>query len=136
MAQVGVPGIDPELPAAALRAGERQSLAVARALHFGARALVVDEPTASTTISQHALVGQAVLAARARGLAVLLVTGNPGFAHLVGDRFLLLARGQVAGDLTREDVDVDVLTRLVAGGEGLTALTATLRELHPELDER
>ncbi|MGY1638657.1 ATP-binding cassette domain-containing protein [Geodermatophilus sp. SYSU D00742] len=136
MAQVGVPGIDPDQPASALRAGERQTLAIARALHFGVRALVIDEPTAPMTIQQHTLVGQAVLTARARGMAIVAVTNNPRYAHLVGDRFLLLAHGHVAGDLTREDVDADVLTRLMAGGDELTSLTARLRELHPELDER
>nr|WP_239522503.1 ATP-binding cassette domain-containing protein [Geodermatophilus sabuli] len=136
LARVGVPGIDPDQPAAALRAGERQTLAVARALHFGARALLIDEPIAPMTIAQHTLVGQAVLSARAQGLAIVAVTNNPRYAHLVGDRFLLLAHGAVAGNLTREDVDADVLTRLMAGGEELTALTTRLRQLHPELDDR
>ncbi len=134
--RVGVTGVDPDRPANAMRAGERQSLAIARALHFGARALVLDEPTAPLAIAQQTLVGQAVLRARAEGLAVVLVTHNPRYAHLVGDRYLLLARGQVAGDLTRADVDADDLTRLMAGGEELTALTTRLHELHPELGER
>ncbi|MGY1811566.1 ATP-binding cassette domain-containing protein [Blastococcus sp. SYSU D00820] len=136
LSRVGVTGVDPDQPASTLRAGERQSLAIARALHFGARALVIDEPTAPMSMAQHTLAGQAMLAARARGLAVLAVTNNPRYAHLIGDRFLLLAHGQVAGDLTREDVDADVLTRLMAGGEELTALTETLRQLHPELEDR
>ena len=124
--RIGVTGVDPDQPVNSLRPGLRQSLAIARAVHFGARALVLDEPTEPMTIAQHTLVGQAVLGARAQGLAVVLVTHNPRYAHLVGDRFLLLARGQVAGDLTR----------LMAGGEELTALTTRLRELHPELGER
>jgi simple sugar transport system ATP-binding protein len=132
MARVGVPGLDPDQPASALQAGERQSLAVARALHFGARALVVDEPTSPMTVAQHALVLSSVVAARAQGLAVVLVTSSPQYAHLVGDRFLLLAGGRVAGNLTREDVDVQDLTRLVAGGDDLSALTAGLRAAHPE----
>ncbi|SFK39039.1 ATP-binding cassette domain-containing protein [Geodermatophilus ruber] len=136
LARVGVPGIDPDRPATALRAGERQSLAIARALHFGARALVIDEPTAPMTIAQHTVLAEAVLSARDEGLAVVVVTHNPRYAHLIGDRFLLLARGHVAGDLTRKDVDADVLLRLMAGGRELTALTARLRALHPELDER
>jgi simple sugar transport system ATP-binding protein len=134
--RIGVTGIDPDQPVNSLQAGARQSLAIARAVHHGARALVLDEPTEPMTIAQHTLVGQAVLGARARGLAVVLVTHNPRYAHLVGDRFLLLARGQVAGDLTHADVDADDLTRLMAGGEELTALTTRLQELHPELGER
>lgn len=136
MARVGVLGLDPDRPASGLQAGERQSLAIARALYFGADALVIDEPTAPITMARQTLFGQAVLAARAEGLAVVLVTNNPRYAHLIGDRFLLLARGQVAGNLTREDVDADDLTALMAGGEELTTLTTALTALHPELGDR
>ncbi|CCH90526.1 ABC ribose transport ATP binding protein [Modestobacter italicus] len=132
MARVGVAGLDPAQPASALQAGERQCLAIARALHFGARVLVVDEPTAPMTIAQRALVLQSVVTARDSGLAVLFVTHNPQYAHLVGDRFLLLGGGRVAGDLTREDVDVEDLTRLVAGGDELTRLGEQLRAAHPD----
>lgn len=136
LARVGVIGLDPDAPASTLRPGERQSLAIARALHFGARALVVDEPTAPLAVPQQTLLLQSIVAARSQGLAVLLVTNTPRYAHLVGDRFLLLAHGQVAGTLTREDVDVADLTRLMAGGEEFSALTAALTALHPELGER
>ncbi len=132
MARVGVPGLDPAQPASALQAGERQCLAIARALHFGARVLVVDEPTAPMTIAQRALVLQSVVTARDSGLAVLFVTHNPQYAHLVGDRFLLLGGGRVAGDLTRVDVVVEDLTRLVAGGDELTRLGEQLRAAHPD----
>jgi simple sugar transport system ATP-binding protein len=132
MARVGVPGLDPGQPASALQAGERQCLAIARALHFGARVLVIDEPTAPMTVAQRALVLQSVVAARDSGLAVLFVTNSPQHAHLVGDRFLLLGGGRVAGDLTREDVDVEDLTRLVAGGDELSLLTESLRAAHPD----
>jgi simple sugar transport system ATP-binding protein len=74
MARVGVPGLDPGQPASALQAGERQCLAIARALHFGARVLVVDEPTVPMTVAQRALVLQSLVAARDSGLAVLFVT--------------------------------------------------------------
>jgi simple sugar transport system ATP-binding protein len=131
MTGVGVLGLDPDQPASALQAGERQSLAIARALHFGARALVIDEPTAPMTVAQRSLVLRSVVAARDRGLAVVFVTHSPQYAHLVGDRFLLLADGRVAGDLTREDVDADDLTRLVAGGDELSRLTASLRAARP-----
>jgi len=134
--RVGVTGVDPDQPANALRAGERHALAVARALHFGARVLVFDEPTAPMTVAQHALVLQSLVAARREGIAALFVTNNPRYAHLVGDRFVLLAGGQVAGNLTRNDVDAADLTRLVAGGDELTAITAALSAAHPELGER
>ncbi|MGY1771387.1 ATP-binding cassette domain-containing protein [Blastococcus sp. SYSU D00813] len=134
--RVGLGGVDPDRPASTLRPGERQGLAIARALHFGTRALVVDEPTAPRSVAGATQAGQALLAARARGLAVVVVTANPRYAHLIGDSFLLLASGQVAGHLTREDVDADSLTRLMAGDDELTSLTATIRRTHPELGDR
>lgn len=136
MAGVGVTGLDPDQPASTLQAGARQSLAIARARHFGARALVVDEPTAPLTVGQQTLLLQSIVAARSQGLAVLLVTNNPRYAHLVGDRFLLLAHGQVAGKLTREDVDASDLMRLMSGGEEFSALTSALTDLHSELGDR
>jgi simple sugar transport system ATP-binding protein len=136
MARVGVVGLDPDQPASTLEAGARQSLAVARAMHFGARALVVDEPTAPLTVAQQTLLLHAIVAARGEGLSVLLVTNNPRYAHLVGDRFLLLAHGRVAGRLGREDVDASDLTRLMAGGEEFSALSEALTALHRELGER
>ncbi|MCW2696397.1 MAG: rbsA [Modestobacter sp.] len=131
MARVGLPGLDPDQLASALQAGERQSLAIARALHFGARLLVIDEPTTPMTLAQRGLFLQSVVTARDQGLAVVLVTHSPQYAHLVGDRFLLLARGRVAGNLTRDDVDAEDLTRLVAGGDELSRLTTALRRLPP-----
>ncbi len=136
MARVGVTDLDPDQPASTLEAGARQSLAIARAMHFGARALVVDEPTAPLTVAQQTLLLQAIVAARGQGLAVVLVTNNPRYAHLVGDRFLLLAHGRVAGKLSREDVDASDLMRLMAGGEEFNALTDALTDLHSELGDR
>ena len=136
MARVGVAGVDPDQPASALRAGERQSLAIARALHFGARALVVDEPSAPMTVAQHMLVLQSMVAARQEGLAVVFVTNNPRFAHAVGDWFLLLAGGQVAGRLTRDDVDASDLTRLMSGGDEAADLSTVLRGSTPDRGPR
>jgi simple sugar transport system ATP-binding protein len=136
LARVGVTGLDPDAPASTLRAGERQSLAIARALHFGARVLVIDEPTAPIAVPQQTLMLQSIITARSQGLAVLQVTNTPRYAHLVADRFLLLGHGQVAGSLTRDDVDASDLTRLMAGGDEFTALTAALTALHPDIADR
>jgi simple sugar transport system ATP-binding protein len=135
MSRVGVHQLDPDQPASTLQAGARHSLAIARAMHFGARALIVDEPTAPLTVAQQTLLLEAIVAARSKNLAVLLVTNNPRYAHLVGDRFLLLAHGAVAGTLTRDDVDAADLMRLLAGGEEFSALTDALTALHSELGD-
>jgi simple sugar transport system ATP-binding protein len=136
LARVGITGLDPDAPASTLRAGERQSLAIARALHFGARALVIDEPTTPLAVPQQTLVLQSIIRARSQGLAVVQVTNTPRYAHLVGDRFLLLAHGRVAGRLSREDVDASDLTRLMAGGEEFGALSDVLTDLRTEFGGR
>jgi simple sugar transport system ATP-binding protein len=136
MARVGLPGLDVDQPASTLEAGARLSLAVARAMHFGARALIVDEPVAPLTVAQQTQFLRAIAAARGRGLAVLVVTNNPRYAHLIGDRFLLLAHGRVAGRLSREDVDASDLTRLMSGGEEFGALSDVLTDLHAEFGGR
>jgi len=136
MERVGVTGLDPDQPASTLQAGARQSLAIARARHFGARALVVDETTAPLTVGQQTLLLHAIVAARSQGLAVLLVTNNPRYAHLVGDRFLLLAHGHVAGMLTKDDVDASDLMRLMAGGDDFSALTPVLADLQNDGGDR
>jgi simple sugar transport system ATP-binding protein len=135
MSRVGVTQLDPDQPASTLQAGARQSLAIARAMHFGSRALIVDEPMAPLTVPQQTLLLQSIAAARKQGLAVLLVTNNPRYAHLVADRFLLLAHGSVAGSLTRDDVDAADLMRLMAGGEEFNALTAALTALHSDVGD-
>ena len=134
MARVGVPGLDPDQPASALQAGraaepgDRPRAALRRPGAGRRRADGADDRRPSRRCCCRRSWPPA-----ARGSRSLLVTNNPRYAHLVGDRFLLLAGGQVAGNLTREDVDADDLMRLMAGGEEFSALTAALTDLHPEL---
>jgi len=115
LAQLGIE-IDVDQPVAVLSGGERQAVAIARALHFGARVLVLDEPTAALGVKQAAAVLRLVEATRARGAAVVLVTHNPQHALAVGDRFVVLRRGSVAADLGRAEVDATRLGELMAGG--------------------
>jgi simple sugar transport system ATP-binding protein len=116
MDRMGIRVRDPEEPVGVLSGGERQSLAIARALHQGARVLILDEPTAALGVKQSAIVLDRVARARDRGAAVLLVTHNPIHALEVGDRFVVLARGQVSARRDRGETDPVELTRLMSGG--------------------
>ncbi|MGK5499912.1 ATP-binding cassette domain-containing protein [Streptomyces sp. URMC 125] len=120
--RMGIDLRDVDQPIGTLSGGERQSVAIARAVHFGARVLVLDEPTAALGVKQAGVVLRYVAAARDRGLGVVLITHNPHHAHLVGDRFVLLKRGTMAGSHTRDRITLDELTRQMAGGSELEQL--------------
>lgn len=115
LARLGIHLRDPHLPAGVLSGGERQSLAIARALHFGARVLILDEPTAALGVKQAELVLEQVVRARERGVAVVFVTHNPRHALQVGDRFAVLRRGSLVADRPRERVSLDELSELMSG---------------------
>ncbi|MBL8555430.1 MAG: sugar ABC transporter ATP-binding protein [Phenylobacterium sp.] len=115
LADLGTDLPDVDRPVADLSGGQRQCVAIARAIHFGARALVLDEPTAALGVRQAGMVLRQVAAAKARGLAVILITHNPNHAYAVGNRFLVLQRGAGQGAFRRAEITVDALARQMAG---------------------
>jgi simple sugar transport system ATP-binding protein len=106
-----------------LSGGERQAVAIARAVHFGANVLILDEPTSALGVRQSGIVLKYVLAARDRGVAVVFITHNPHHAFLVGDRFYLLNRGRMIADYERGKVELEELIGAMAGGAELAQLT-------------
>lgn len=122
LAAMGIDLPDLERPIGALSGGERQCVAIARAIHFGARILILDEPTAALGVKQAGVVLRYVRAAKARGLGVIFITHNPHHAYAVGDRFLLLQRGRSQGCFARAEIALDELTRMMAGGAELDLL--------------
>lgn len=105
-----------------LSGGERQSLAIARAVHFGARVLILDEPTAALGVKQAAHVLRIVNEAKRRGLAVVFITHQVMHAMAVGDHFAVLIRGAVAADFRRGEKSREEITDLMAGGETMAGL--------------
>jgi simple sugar transport system ATP-binding protein len=114
---MGIDLPDVDAPVGTLSGGERQAIAIARALHFGARALILDEPTAALGVRQAEIVLDQVARARAGGAAVLLVTHHPGHALRAGDQFVVLRRGRVSARLSSAQASVERLSRLMAGEE-------------------
>lgn len=106
--------------------GERQSLAIARAVYFGARVLILDEPTAALGVKQASHVLRIVLEARKRGLAVIFITHQVTHAMAVGDHFAVLIRGAVAANFRKGEKTREELTDLMAGGEALADLGAEI----------
>ena len=112
-----------------LSGGERQTLAIARAEHIGARLLILDEPTSALGVKEAAVVLRHVLRARANGLAIVFITHNVHHAHAVGDRFEFLSRGRVMDVFDRDALTVEEMIRLMGGGAELTELADELQQL-------
>ena len=126
---MGIDLRDVEQPIGTLSGGERQCVAIARAVYFGAKVLILDEPTAALGVKQSGVVLKYIIQARERGLGVIFITHNPHHAFPVGDRFLLLNRGRSIGSYAKEQITRDELTGLMAGGGELEALSHELEAM-------
>jgi simple sugar transport system ATP-binding protein len=124
--KMGIDIRDLEQMVGTLSGGERQSVAIARAAYFGARVLILDEPTSALGVKQSGVVLRYIVEAARRNLGVIFITHNPHHAWPVGSRFLILNRGQSLGNFAKEEISQDELTGLMAGG-------SELRELQSEL---
>ncbi|MFI6539813.1 ATP-binding cassette domain-containing protein [Nonomuraea sp. NPDC050547] len=124
---MGIDIRDVDQPVGTLSGGERQSVAIARAVHLGARVLILDEPTSALGVKQAGVVLRYIARARDRGLGVVFITHNPHHAYPVGDRFLLLNRGTSLGEYAKADITRERLTSLMAGGAELEQLEHELR---------
>ena len=126
---MGIDIRDPEQAVGTLSGGERQAVAIARAVHFGANVLILDEPTSALGVKQSGVVLKYILQAKERNVAVVFITHNPHHAYLVGDRFYLLNRGQMVAEYTRDGVTREELVKAMAGGAELDALAHELESL-------
>ncbi|MBV9206204.1 MAG: sugar ABC transporter ATP-binding protein, partial [Actinobacteria bacterium] len=123
---MGIDLRDVDQPIGTLSGGERQCVAISRAVHFGAKVLILDEPTAALGVKQSGVVLKYIIQARERGLGVIFITHNPHHAYPVGDRFLLLNRGRSIGYYEKSQITRDELTGLMAGGAELEQLSHEL----------
>jgi simple sugar transport system ATP-binding protein len=124
--EMGVDVRDTDQPVGTLSGGERQAVAIARAIYFGARVLILDEPTSALGVKQAGVVLRYVVRAAERGVGVIFITHNPHHAHPVGNHFVLLNRGRVIGDHAKDGVSREQLVREMAGGAELEALSHEL----------
>src|SRR5512132_308770 len=133
LAKMGIDIRDPEQPVGTLSGGERQSVAIARAVHFGAKVLILDEPTAALGVKQAGVVLKYILQARERGVAVIFITHNPHHAYPVGDRFAILNRGRVLGTWRKGEITRDELIKNMSGGRELAELEHELEAIRTEV---
>ncbi|MHB8892627.1 MAG: ATP-binding cassette domain-containing protein [Candidatus Limnocylindrales bacterium] len=132
MREIGIVVRDTAQLVGTLSGGERQTLAIARAEYFGARVLILDEPTSALGVKQAAIVLRHILKARARGLAVIFITHNVQHALPVGDKFTILSHGRSEGVFKRGEVSLDRLLGLMGGGAELSDLSRELELLQSE----
>ena len=126
--RMGIRVHDLEQPVGTLSGGQRQVVAIARAIHFGARVLILDEPTGALGVAQSGIVLRTITqAARDHGVGVIFITHNPHHAFMVGDHFMVLARGEVELDAPRARLTLEDLMFHMAGGAGLNALQHELQ---------
>ncbi|NYI70821.1 simple sugar transport system ATP-binding protein [Naumannella cuiyingiana] len=126
LARMGIELPDLDRPAGRLSGGQRQVVAIARAVYFGAKVIILDEPTAALGVKQSGVVLRYITRARDAGLGVVFITHNPHHAYLVGGQFVILKLGRLALNAPRDQLSLDTLTAEMAGGDELTELSHEL----------
>lgn len=134
--KMGIDIRDPAQPVGTLSGGERQSVAIARAVYFGAKVLILDEPTSALGVKQAGVVLRYIAQARMRGIAVILITHNPHHAYPIGDRFTILKRGRTLGTFTKAELSRSDMIQMMSGGEELEDLERELREFREQASSR
>ncbi|PTW56581.1 monosaccharide ABC transporter ATP-binding protein (CUT2 family) [Breoghania corrubedonensis] len=126
MAKMGIHLRSPDQAVGTLSGGERQTVAIARAVHFGAKVLILDEPTSALGVRQTANVLATIDRVRKAGIGLIFITHNVRHALAVGDRFTVLNRGKTLGTARRGEIDAEALQDMMAGGRELAELAGSL----------
>jgi len=157
--KIGIKIRDPDQAVGTLSGGERQAVAIARAVYFGARVLILDEPTSALGVKEAAVVLKYIVQAKTKGIGVIFITHNVHHAWAVGDTFTVLNRGTSYGTFKKAEMTRERLLQMMAGGEELEELAVELdliakrdpseagklehqvakeldREAHPKSDDR
>jgi simple sugar transport system ATP-binding protein len=127
MKKIGITISDPEQAVGTMSGGQRQTLAIARAIYFGAKVLILDEPTSALGQKQQMEVLKTIRRVQKLGnIAIILITHNEIHARLIADRFTFLSLGEVIGEGTSKDLEGDDIKRLMAGGAKIGDLAKEL----------
>lgn len=132
LGEMGIEIRDSSQAVGTLSGGERQSVAIARAVYFGAKMLILDEPTAALGVKQAGVVLRYIVQAKQKGIGVIFITHNPHHAYPVGDHFVVLQRGRVLADYAKQELPLEQLVQMMAGGEDLEKLTHELQRTASE----
>ncbi len=123
---IGIDVRDPQQAVGTLSGGERQCVAIARAVHFGAKVLILDEPTSALGVAQTSIVLKFVRRLRQKGLGIIFISHNVRHAYSVGNRFTVLNRGRTLGTFTKSEIKLDELQSMMAGDKEIQELDEEL----------
>lgn len=126
MRRMGIQLREPDQAVGTLSGGERQTVAIARAVYFGAKVLILDEPTSALGVRQTANVLATIDRVRKTGIGIVFITHNVRHALAVGDRFTVLNRGKTLGTARKGELKPEELQDLMAGGADLAELSTSL----------
>ncbi|MDG3040243.1 ATP-binding cassette domain-containing protein [Roseicyclus marinus] len=126
MRKMGINLRSPDQAVGTLSGGERQTVAIARAVYFGAKVLILDEPTSALGVRQTANVLATIDKVRKTGIGIVFITHNVRHAMAVGDRFTVLNRGKTLGTAQRGQITPGELQDLMAGGQDMVELEGSL----------
>ena len=112
---IGIHIRNPNEPVGSLSGGERQSIAIGRAVHFGSRVLILDEPTSALSVGETRKVLSYITAAKEKGLGVVFITHNIHHVFEVADRITILRHGQKLGDFTTAKATPDDIAQMIMG---------------------
>ena len=129
LAEMGIRVRDQDQMIGTMSGGEKQCLAIARAIHFGARVLILDEPTAALGVKQSVNVLKLIHKARERGISVIFITHNVNHAYPVGDSFTLLNRGSSMGTFAKNEIAKDAVLDMMAGGAEMKTMMKDLEDV-------
>ena len=129
LAEMGIRVRDADQMIGNMSGGEKQCLAIARAIHFGAKVLILDEPTAALGVKQSVNVLKLIHRARARGISVIFITHNVNHAYPVGDSFTLLNRGGSMGTFAKNEIAKDAVLDMMAGGAEMKTMMKDLEDV-------
>jgi simple sugar transport system ATP-binding protein len=126
MRKMGINLRAPDQAVGTLSGGERQTVAIARAVYFGAKVLILDEPTSALGVRQTSNVLATIDRVRKQGVGVVFITHNVRHAMAVGDRYTVLNRGKTLGTALKDEITAEELQDLMAGGQELAKLEGSL----------
>jgi len=103
-----------------LSGGQKQAVAIARAIYFRARLLLLDEPTNALSVKESQQVMNFVKNLRTEGISSIFVTHNLLHVYTIADRFVILSHGEKVGDFRKEEITMEQLEKMIVTGKART----------------